>query len=98
MSPGHVPNLKRLPREVLAEGRYFHAIDSWERSLPFCVQELGEDLWLFATDWPHGDTAWPESVQQVTEGARLSPTATRKLLGQNALRLCPRLRRIAGAG
>ena len=33
MSPGHVPNLKRLPREVLAEGRYFHAIDTWERSL-----------------------------------------------------------------
>ena len=56
MSPGHVPNLKRMPREVLAEGRYFHGIDSWERSLEFCVEELGEDLWLFATDWPHGDS------------------------------------------
>src|SRR5438874_6205109 len=35
MSPGHVPNLKRLPREVLADGRYFHVIDTWERSLEF---------------------------------------------------------------
>src|ERR1700730_8262040 len=32
MSPGHGPNLQRMPREVLAEGRYFHGIDSWERS------------------------------------------------------------------
>ena len=63
MSPGHVPNLKRMPREVIAEGRYFHGIDSWERSIEFCVEELGEDMWLFASDWPHGDTAWPEGVR-----------------------------------
>jgi len=92
MSPGHVPNLRRLPREVLAEGRYFHAIDTWERSVEFCVDELGEDLWLFATDWPHGDTAWPESVQQIVERPRLSAKARRKMLGENALRLCPRIK------
>jgi len=92
MSPGHVPNLKRLPREVLAEGRYFHAIDTWERSLPFCVQELGEDLWLFATDWPHGDTAWPESLEQVVNRPELGERAKRKILSGNAMRLCPRLR------
>jgi predicted TIM-barrel fold metal-dependent hydrolase len=92
MSPGHVPKLKRLPREVLAEGRYFHAIDTWERSLEFCVQELGEDLWLFATDWPHGDTAWPESLHQVVNRPGLSESAKRKMLWENAMRLCPRLR------
>jgi predicted TIM-barrel fold metal-dependent hydrolase len=92
MSPGHVPNLKRLPREVLAEGRYFHGVDTWERSIEFCVNELGEDLWLFATDWPHGDTAWPESVQQIVERPGLSESAKRKMLGENAMRLCPRLR------
>jgi len=92
MSPAHVPNLKRLPREVLAEGRYFHAIDTWERSVEFCIQELGEDIWLFATDWPHGDSAWPESVQQIADRPGLSASARRKLLGDNARRLCPRLR------
>src|SRR5207247_5077278 len=95
MSPGHVPNLKRLPREVLAEGRYFHAIDTRERSVEFCVQTLGADIWLFATDWPHGDTAWPESVQQITGRPGLSVTARRKLLGQNALMLVPRLKSAA---
>ncbi len=92
MSPGHVPNLKRMPREVLAEGRYYHGFDTWERSMEFCVQELGEDMWLFATDWPHGDTAWPEGVQQVVNRPGLTEHAKRKILGENALRLCPRLR------
>jgi uncharacterized protein len=91
MSPGHVPNLKRMPREVLAEGRYFHGIDSWERSVEFCIEELGEDMWLFASDWPHGDTAWPESVEQTVDRPRLSESAKRKILGENARRLCPRL-------
>jgi predicted TIM-barrel fold metal-dependent hydrolase len=76
---------------VLAEGRYFHGIDSWERSLEFCI-ELGEDMWLFATDWPHGDSVWPESVEQAAGRPRLGETARRKLLGENALRLCPRLK------
>jgi len=31
------------------------------------VQELGEELWLFASDWPHGAPAWPESVEQVVK-------------------------------
>jgi predicted TIM-barrel fold metal-dependent hydrolase len=92
LSPGHVPNLKRMPREVLAEGRYFHGMDSWERSVQFCVDELGEDMWLFATDWPHGDTAWPETVEQLVERPGLSASAKRKMLGENAMRLCPRLR------
>ena len=92
MSPGHVPNLKHMPREVIAEGRYFHGIDSWERSLEFRVEELGEDMWLFASDWPHGDSAWPEAVQQTVERPRLTESARRKILGENAMRLCPRLR------
>ena len=87
MSPGHVPQLKRMPREVLAEGRYFHGFDTWERSIEFAVDELGEDMWLFATDWPHGDTAWPEGVQQIVERERLTDSAKSKLLGENAMRL-----------
>ena len=82
----------RMPREVLAEGRYFHGIDSWERSLEFCIEELGEDMWLFASDWPHGDSAWPESVQQTADRPRLTESARKKILGENAMRLCPRLR------
>ena len=92
MSPGHVPLLHRMPSEVVKEGRYFHGIDTWERTLEWVVEFVGEDVLLFATDWPHGDTAWPEGVKQLVEWPGLSDSAKRKILGENAIRLCPRLR------
>ncbi len=92
LSPGHVPLLKRVPSEVVKHGGcYFHGVDTWERTLPFVVDWVGEDVLLFATDWPHGDTAFPEAVQQIDE-LPLSESAKRKILGENAMRLCPRLR------
>ncbi len=92
LSPGHVPLLRRMPSDVVkAGGRYFHGIDTWERSLEWVVGQVGEDVLLFATDWPHGDTAWPEAVSQVMEWPGLSPAALQKLLSGNAMRLCPRL-------
>ena len=92
LSPGHVPLLKRLPSEVVKQGgSYFHGVDTWERTIPYVVEWVGEDVLLFASDWPHGDTAFPEAVQQIDE-LPLSDSAKRKILGENAMRLCPRLR------
>src|SRR5712691_597776 len=90
-SPHLVPNLQRLPSEIIAEGRYFHTVDSWERGIDYCVQELGEDIWLFSTDFPHKGTQWPDAVQQVVTRAGLSESAKRKMLCDNALKVCPRL-------
>ncbi len=92
LSPHHVPYLKHSPTEVVKGGRYFHGIDTWERTLEAVVDVVGEDVLIFATDWPHGDTAWPEAVQQVVEWPGLSDSAKKKILGENAMRLCPRLR------
>ena len=61
------------------------------KALDYVVQRVGEDVLLFASDWPHGDTAWPEAVNQVVEWQGISDTAKRKILGENALRLCSRI-------
>ncbi|MCZ6789416.1 MAG: amidohydrolase family protein [Chloroflexi bacterium] len=92
MSPGHVPYLKQMPSEVIKNsGQYFHGIDTWESTLEDVVKHVGEDMLLFATDWPHGDTAWPQAVQQVMEWDGLSDTVKQKIFAGNAMRLCPRL-------
>lgn len=92
MSPGHVPLLKQMPSEIVCKsGQYFHGIDTWESTLDYVVQRVGEDVLLFASDWPHGDTAWPEAVSQVAEWETITDTAKRKILGENALRLCTRI-------
>jgi hypothetical protein len=41
---------------------------------------------------PSEGSSWPESVQQITGRVGLSANAKRKMLGENALRLCPRLK------
>jgi predicted TIM-barrel fold metal-dependent hydrolase len=89
--PHLTPLLKRYPREILAEGRYFHAVETGERYVEHAVQELGEDMWLFSTDYPHSGSPWPDGVSHIVDRPGLSETATRKMLATNALRLCPRL-------
>jgi hypothetical protein len=70
MSPGHMPNLKRMPRDIIAAGRYFHGFDTWECSIEFC----GEDMWLFASDWPHATPAGRKGCSRPPIG-RASATA-----------------------
>jgi predicted TIM-barrel fold metal-dependent hydrolase len=89
---GHLtPLLGRLPSEVVAEGRLFHAAEGADRQLPHCIEELGDDMWLFSTDYPHTGSPWPFGVSEVTDRSNLSEEAKRKILGANALRLCTRI-------
>lgn len=85
------PNLKRKPSEVVAEGRLFHAVESEERYLKHCIDALGEEMWLFATDYPHIGSPWPRGVPNIAQRPEISETAKRKILSENALRMCPRL-------
>lgn len=89
--PNLVPKLKRKPSEVLADNRLFHSIDPGERYVEHCVQELGEDIWLFATDYPHTGVAFPNGAQAAVDRPGLTESAKRKILAANAQRLFSRL-------
>lgn len=84
------PNLKRKPSEVVAGGQVFCAVDPGEK-LAHCVAELGEEIWLFSTDYPHPPAAWPDDVSFIAERTELSESAKIKMLGENARRFLPRL-------
>lgn len=88
---GLTPHLKRTPSEIIAEGRLFHAVESDERYLAHCIEALGEEMWLFATDYPHIGSPWPDGVPNIANRSDLSERVKTKILGANALRLCPRL-------
>jgi predicted TIM-barrel fold metal-dependent hydrolase len=89
--PDLVPNLARLPSDILASGQLFHAVEAGEKYLPFCIDELGEDIWLFATDYPHTGSPWPNGVPRIVNRSELSESAKVKILGENAQRLCTRI-------
>ena len=62
-----------------------------ERYIEHCVQELGEDIWLFATDYPHTGVVFPNGAQQAVDRPGLPESAKKKILGANAQRLFTRL-------
>lgn len=91
-NPGsaQTPFLKRKPSEILAGGQLFCSIEADEEHLAYAVEELGDHVWLFSTDYPHNGTCWPEGVPMVKD-QKISEEAKVKILGENAKRYCPRL-------
>jgi predicted TIM-barrel fold metal-dependent hydrolase len=82
------PELKCDPDEHLASGRIFFHCEADERIIPYAVSALGDDVLLYASDFPHLN---PEKILHEKEHflARpdLSDTTKAKIMGRNALRL-----------
>ncbi len=88
------PLLKRRPSEIVAGGQLFCSIEADEGQLEHAVEDLGEEIWLFSTDYPHPGTPWPDGVPMITERTGLTESAKTKMLGENARRFLPRLARV----
>jgi uncharacterized protein len=83
-----LPPLRRRPSEVIRSPQYFQSIQlhEGEQSLRHALEALGEDTFMFATDFPHSESWFPKSVDAILGWTSLSETARRKLLWDNALR------------
>jgi predicted TIM-barrel fold metal-dependent hydrolase len=82
------PALKVNPDEHLASGRIFFHCEADERIIPYAVQALGDNVLLYASDFPH---LAPEKIlhEKETFMARtdLSEATKAKIMRENALRL-----------
>jgi predicted TIM-barrel fold metal-dependent hydrolase len=85
LSP-QVPLLQRPPSEHLRGERFFISCDPDEEMLPDVVARLGDDRILYASDYAHWDSNFPNSVRYISENAALSETAKANILGGNAAR------------
>jgi predicted TIM-barrel fold metal-dependent hydrolase len=54
-----------------------------------CLPRIGFDSVMWASDYPHGDSTWPESRKAIAESplARLGEEAVRKITYENAARV-----------
>jgi len=82
----HLRGPKQRPLEYL---KHFHwAVESEDSLIAEVVKRWGAERILFSTDYPHGDTPWPESVKEMKEAlASYSAADQAKVLGGNAARL-----------
>jgi predicted TIM-barrel fold metal-dependent hydrolase len=74
------------PVDYLRRGSVYVGFEVEEGLLPYGIQMLGEDRFVYASDIPHGDREW-DSVTKLRERTDLSETAKSKLLRDNGLRL-----------
>ena len=86
-----IPDLKMMPSEYVLSGRYFQSIEIPEGlKLTNAVMDLvGEDVLMYASDYPHGESHFPESVDLVLEWD-MPRTRKQKLFWDNAIKLYAR--------
>jgi predicted TIM-barrel fold metal-dependent hydrolase len=77
---------KRSPREYLERGQIFVSCEPEESILPGVVEVLGDDFILYASDYPHWDSDFPESAKALRERTDLPAASREKILGGNARR------------
>jgi len=82
-----LPELKGSPSSYVTSGRYFQSIEPPEGpDLTNAVIDLvGEHVLMYASDYPHGESHFPHTVDMVMEW-KMSETRKRRLLWDNAVR------------
>ena len=87
-----VPILERRPSDYLRERMWFATQPIEEPDDPAqlveTIRHVGEDRIVFASDWPHHDFDHPKAILRLP----LEAAAKRKIMGENALTLFPKIR------
>jgi predicted TIM-barrel fold metal-dependent hydrolase len=86
-----LPELKHKPSEYVMSGRYFQSIEIPEGGdMTNAVADLvGDDVLMYASDYPHGESHFPESVK-LALAWDMKEERRRKLMWNNAVRLYAR--------
>ncbi|MEQ8195784.1 MAG: amidohydrolase family protein, partial [Rhodospirillales bacterium] len=81
-------SLKHKPSDYVLSGRYFQSIEipEGEKLTNSVIDLLGEDILMYASDYPHGESWFPKSVETVM-GWDMSEERKRKLFWDNAKKL-----------
>lgn len=81
------PKLKSRPSEYFKTGRIYVCCEPDELLLGPVMDFAGEDWFLYASDYPHPDAEFPESLEYLRERTDLSDTKKQKLIRDNAMRM-----------
>src|SRR5262249_34009567 len=88
-----LPPLQHTPSDYVVSGRYFQSIEIPEGAhlTKTVIDLLGEDVLMYASDYPHGESGFPTSVETGL-GWDLPETANRQLFWDNAVKFYARYR------
>jgi predicted TIM-barrel fold metal-dependent hydrolase len=82
-----IPNgWQRDPREYVARGQIYVSCEPEETILPGVIDTCGDDFIMYASDYPHWDSEFPESSKPLRERTDIGDAARSAILGGNARR------------
>jgi predicted TIM-barrel fold metal-dependent hydrolase len=85
---GGTAELKHKPSEYMRSGRFFCSIEHHEGEDMYdtVTRFLGEDVLMYASDYPHSECQFPNSVDNILAWSSVTPERKKKLLWDNAAR------------
>jgi predicted TIM-barrel fold metal-dependent hydrolase len=80
--------LKQKPSEYITGGRFFCSIERQEGEDMFNAVTgfLGDGVLMYASDYPHSECQFPDSVANILAWSSVKPNTREKLLWDNASR------------
>jgi predicted TIM-barrel fold metal-dependent hydrolase len=81
---GQVPGCKRPPSEYAARGQCLFTCEPEEKGLRAAIDALGADRIMYASDYPHWDSDFPETVAAIRDRRELSDAEKAAVLGDTA--------------
>ena len=81
------PLLVKPPSEYVRSGNIFISCEAEERLLPETLRILGDDVIVYASDFPHWDADFPGNIQHLLAREDLTEVQRAKVAGLNAKRL-----------
>ena len=82
-----VPYLKRKPSEYILESESYFGTEPEEKLIPLVAQQIGAEKLIYASDYPHWDSDWPNTVKTLVDRPDMSDELREKLMSDNAARL-----------
>ncbi len=81
------PNCIKKPSEYIKSGRVFIHAEPGEELIPEVIKVMGVNKLFYASDWPHWDNEYPESIQHIWRREDLTEQDKKAILRDNAMEM-----------
>ena len=80
-----MPYLQKKPSQIIKDLPIYFTPESGETLLPEAIAYLGDDHFMYSSDFPHWDGEFPENLESLWNHPSLSLETKRKILRENAV-------------
>jgi uncharacterized protein len=80
-----VPWLKQKPSEYIRNCASYFGMEPEEKLIPLVAREIGAEKLMYASDYPHWDSDWPNTVRTLVERDDVDDSLRQKIMCDNAL-------------